>query len=211
MPTGTGSFLRGFRIGSAQWTDSQSSNLGSAYDTGIDPGTAAGVISQNEAFTCNLVAAAIVQCVKGPTYANGLFSIIGQWSSRATFASYGDPNNAFSFTSGLIGYPGGQAFPVMAGSGYSPAGNYVTGGNCTLTVAAGQTPMAPAMGFTVSRVAQSSTHTQLRLAMRSTSSAASRSPSRSPRHRLRPGRAMSIWSSALVSRPGATRSFPARF
>ena len=150
VPTGTGSFVRGFRIGSARQTDLQSSNLGSAYDTGVDPGTFAGVISQNEAFTCNIVAATIVQCVKGPTYANGLFSAIGEWLSGSTFASYGDPNNAFSFLSGLIGYPGGQAFPATAGSGYSPAGNYVSGGVCTLSTGGGITPMAPAMGFTVS-------------------------------------------------------------
>ena len=111
-PTGVGALVRGFRIGSAAITDSQASNLGSAYDFGMDPGTTFGVISQNEAFTCNIVAATIVQCVKGPTYSNGAFSSIGLWSSSpSTYVSYGDPNNAFSFMTGIVGYPGGQSFP----------------------------------------------------------------------------------------------------
>ena len=63
--------------------------LGSAYDLGMDPGVyvangPAGVIVQNEAFTCNIVAATIVQCVKGPAYSHGAFSSIGQWASGAT-------------------------------------------------------------------------------------------------------------------------------
>ena len=149
-PTGVGALVRGFRIRSAAITDSQASNLGSAYDFGMDPGTTFGVISQNEAFTCNIVAATIVQCVKGPTYSNGAFSIIGLWSSSpSTYVSYGDPNNAFSFMTGIVGYPGGQSFPYTAGSGYTN-GNFVVGSPCTLNTAAGTTPQPPTMGFTVS-------------------------------------------------------------
>ena len=114
--------MRGFRIGSVQITNIQGttigSNLGSAYDFGMDPGNYSAQVIQSEACTCNLVAAAIVQCVKGPAYTNGI-GALGEWLSGSTFASYGDPNNAFSFASGLIGYPGGQALPVTAGSGYT--------------------------------------------------------------------------------------------
>ena len=116
----------------------------------MDPGNYSAQVIQSEAFTCNLAAAAIVQCVKGPAYTNGI-GALGEWLSGSTFASYGDPNNAFSFASGLIGYPGGQAFPVTAGSGYTPALNYTTGGVCAVLVGAGgNTAIAPAMGFTVS-------------------------------------------------------------
>ena len=62
---------------------------------------------------------------------------------------FGDVNNAFSFMTGIVGYPGGQSFPFTAGSGYTN-GNYVTGGVCALNTTAGTTPMAPAMGFNVS-------------------------------------------------------------
>ena len=161
VPTGIGALARGFRIGSHQLTDIQAGStagLGSAYDWGMDPGVyvangPAGVVVQNEAFTCNIVAATIVQCVKGPTYLHGVFSSVGQWASGATYASYGDPNNAFSFMTGIVGYPGGQSFPFTAGSGYTtPAGvtDFVTGGVCALNTTAGTTPQAPAMGFNLS-------------------------------------------------------------
>ena len=127
VPTGVGALARGFRIGSYQLTDVQAASLaglGSAYDWGMDPGVyvangPAGVVVQNEAFTCNIVAATVVQCVKGPSYSHGVFSSIGEWLSGATYASYGDPNNAFSFMTGMVGYPGGQSFPFTAGSGYT--------------------------------------------------------------------------------------------
>jgi hypothetical protein len=158
VPTGVGDLIHGFRIGSVQVMDQQaaSGNLGSAYDFGMDPGQysstgPSGVIAQNEAFTCNIVSAVVVECVHGPTYVNGAFSSIGQWLSGATFAQFGDVNNAFSFMTGLVGYPGGQSFPFTAGSGYTtPSGvtNYVTGGICALN--SGGTEFAPAMGFNVS-------------------------------------------------------------
>lgn len=159
-PTGIGALARGFRIGSAQLMDTQvlgTSNLGSAYDFGMDPGQwagqasssgIAGIISQNEAFTCNIVAATVVQCVHGPIYSNGAFFSIGKWLSSGTYAEYGDPNNAVSFATGIMGYPGGQSFPFTAGSGYTN-GNYVTGGVCALNASAGTDPQAPAMGFNI--------------------------------------------------------------
>ncbi|HEY1780305.1 MAG TPA: hypothetical protein VGG79_07720 [Roseiarcus sp.] len=158
VPSGVGSLARGFRIGSQQIMDTQTNALGSAYDFGMDPGVyvangPAGLIVQNEAFTCNIVGATIVQCVKGPTYLHGVFSSIGQWASGSTFAQYGDPNNAFSFMTGMVGYPGGQSFPFTAGSGYTtPSGvtDFVTGAVCALNTTAGTTPQAPAMGFNLS-------------------------------------------------------------
>ena len=161
VPTGIGALARGFRIGSYQLTDIQAGStagLGSAYDWGMDPGVyvangPAGVVVQDEAFTCNIVAATIVQCVKGPAHSHGVFSSVGQWASGATYASYGDPNNAFSFMTGMIGYPGGQSFPFTAGSGYTvPSGvtDFVTGAVCALNTTAGTTPQAPAMGFNLS-------------------------------------------------------------
>ena len=161
IPTGIGALARGFRIGSYQLTDIQAAStagLGSSYDWGMDPGVyvangPAGVVAQNEAFTCNIVAATVVQCVKGPTYSHGAFSSIGKWSSGSTYVSYGDPNNAFSFMTGIVGYPGGQSFPFTAGSGYTaPSGvtDFVTGGVCALNTTAGTTPQAPAMGLNLS-------------------------------------------------------------
>ena len=161
VPTGVGALARGFRIGSYQLTDIQAAStagLGSAYDWGMDPGVyvangPAGVVVQNEAFTCNIVAATVVQCVKGPSYSHGAFSSIGKWLSGSTYASYGDPNNAFSFMTGMVGYPGGQSFPFTAGSGYTtPSGvtDFVTGGVCALNTTAGTSPQAPAMGFNLS-------------------------------------------------------------
>jgi len=160
VPTGIGAFVRGFRIGSYQPMDIQltsSAGLGSAYDFGIDPGQwsgsaatsgIAGQIFQNEAFTCNIVAATVVQCVHGPIYSNGAFSSTGEWLSSGTYAAYGDPNNAASFSTGIMGYPGGQSMPFTAGSGYTN-GNYVTGGVCALNTSAGDQPQAPAMGFNI--------------------------------------------------------------
>ena len=147
VPTGVGALARGFRIGSHQLTDIQAAStagLGSSYDFGMDPGVyvangPAGVIVQNEAFTCNIVAATVVQCIKGPAYSHGVFSSIGQWSSGVTYVSYADPNNAFSFGTSLVGYPGGQSFPFTAGSGYMvPSGvtDFVTGGVCALNTSA---------------------------------------------------------------------------
>ena len=148
LPTGVGAFVRGFRIGSAQTMDNPVSNLGSSYDFGVDPGTAYGVINQSEAFTCNLVAATIVQCVKGPAYTAGV-PILGSWATAATYVQYGDPNNALSFMTGIEGYPGGQSFPFTAGSGYPARTSYVTGAVCTLNTVAGTTPQPPAMKFDI--------------------------------------------------------------
>ncbi len=148
VPTGIGALVRTFRIGSAAVTDDISSNLGSTYDFGGDIGNSTGNISQNGAFTCNIVAATVIQCVLGPTYSNGAFSSVGEWASGSTFTSYGDPFASTGFISGLIGYPGGQSFPFTAGSGYTN-GHFATGGVCALGTGGGALPEVPTMGFDI--------------------------------------------------------------
>jgi hypothetical protein len=114
----------------------------------MDPGIATGAISQSAAFTCQLVDLNITECVKGPVYTAGV-PALGQWLSGSTFISYGDPNNAAGFMTGIMGYPGGQSFPFAAGSGQTN-GHFVTGGVCTLTSGGGNTAQVPAMGYDVS-------------------------------------------------------------
>jgi hypothetical protein len=111
---GLGELVRGFRIGTTQATNSLVS--GTPYDDGADPN--GGGFNQSLAFTCNLVTAKIVQCVKGPTWRAGVPSL-GQWNSGSTFIEYGDSLIATSRVSGLMGYPGGQSLPFTAGSGYT--------------------------------------------------------------------------------------------
>jgi hypothetical protein len=148
VPTGIGALVRTFRIGTAAVTDDISSNLGSPYDFGGDIGNSTGNISQNGAFTCNIVDSTVVRCVDGPDYVNGAFSAIGQWASGSTFTTYGDPYASTGFISGLIGYPGGQSFPFTPGSGYTN-GHYATGGVCALGTGGGALPEASAMGYTI--------------------------------------------------------------
>lgn len=154
LPTGVGALVRGFRIGGNQTMDTPLSNgagLGSVYDFGPDPDPENMVVNQNQAFTCNIVAATWVQCVHGPIYASGLFSSRGQWSSGSTFASYGDPYAATGFIGAIVAPMGGQSFPFTAGSGY-PNGHYVTGAVCPNQVPAGGVNFTavPAIGFDIS-------------------------------------------------------------
>jgi hypothetical protein len=148
VPTGVGSFVRGFRIGTNPLTDAQQAT-GSPYDFGVDPGNIVSGLNQSLTFTCNLVDKLIFRCVAGPVYSHGVYSSIGQWLSGQTFISYGDPNNAAGFVSGLMGFPGGQSFGFTAGSGYTP-GDFVAGGVCPLTNISGSSALAPGMGFNVS-------------------------------------------------------------
>jgi hypothetical protein len=90
---------------------------GSVFDDSVDP--ANGAFNQSAAFTCNIVAATIVQCVKGPAYSSGVFSSVGKWTSGSTFASYGDTTIVSGRNASLLGYVGGQSFPFTAGSGYT--------------------------------------------------------------------------------------------
>ena len=155
VPTGVGALVRPFRIGTNQFMDTPFDLIqGSTYDTGADPGANSGVETQNSSFTCNIVSATVVQCVIGPTYVNGSFSAIGQWSSNGTYASYGDPYATSGYISGMVGSVGGQNFPVTAGSGYPVSSSWVTGGLCSLTASGGFTATAPGMGFGVNSSGQ---------------------------------------------------------
>ena len=156
VPTGTGAFVRGFRIGTNQLMDVPFDTIqGSGYDTGADPGPGIGFTSQSAAFTCNLVGspATVTQCVIAPTYVNGQFSAIGQWASGSTFASYGDPFATTGYLSGIVGSVGGQNVPVTAGSSYPTSSSWITGGVCTL-LTGGFGPQAPAMSFGVNSSGQ---------------------------------------------------------
>ena len=63
-------------------------DCGIVFGDGVD--IASGFFIQSSAFTCNIVAAKVVQCVKGPAYSGGVITGVGQWSSGATYISYGD-------------------------------------------------------------------------------------------------------------------------
>jgi hypothetical protein len=133
---GVGSFVRNFRIGTNQATGNL--QIGSNYDDGIN--YFGGSFNQNAAFTCNIVAATVVQCVKGPTWTAGVTSL-GQWNSLSgggTFVEYGDPVlGGGSRAATLTGYAGGQSFPFTPGSGYNPTSGSttypITGTSCGVT------------------------------------------------------------------------------
>jgi hypothetical protein len=103
-------------------------NAGGFYFDGVDPIAGAG--NQSAAFTCNIVAATVVQCVKAPAYASGLPSSIGEWLSSGTYTSYGDSTMSTSRLGGLIGPAGGQSLGFTAGSGYTNGTYVLTGGSC---------------------------------------------------------------------------------
>jgi hypothetical protein len=100
---------------------------GSLQDDGADP--AGGAFNQSAAFTCNIVAAKVVQCVKGAAYTSGVVSSIGNWASGSTFIEYGDPTIGIGRIATLMGYNGGQRFPVTSGSGYTN-GTWTLAANC---------------------------------------------------------------------------------
>lgn len=176
VPTGIGSFVWGFRIGTAPENDNLNTTLGSIFTSvgsswgdGNDQGYQNGVILQNQAFTCNLVAAKIVQCILSPqrnlpgqtppygtSASNGAFSGIGQWPASGTYVSYGDAYSS-GYLGGLIGNAGGQSFPFTAGSGYtvpvsgnasSSSGFTTVGGLCPIQ-AFGATPQVVTMGVAI--------------------------------------------------------------
>ena len=112
---GIGEWVNSFRIGTAAAPGGL--NAGNFYFDGADPGV--GVANQSAAFTCNLVAATVVQCVKAPAYTSGLPSSIGEWLSSGTYTSYGDSEMSTGRLGGLIGFAGGQSLGFTAGSGYT--------------------------------------------------------------------------------------------
>ena len=114
---------------------------GSPFDDGVD--WANFTFNQSAAFTCNIVAAKVARCVKGPAYTAGLPSGIGQWLSGSTYISYGDDMLVTSRAQAMLGYVGGQSFPFTPGSGYT---NGTT--TPTVTCSGGGTP--PIISVTVS-------------------------------------------------------------
>jgi hypothetical protein len=145
---GVGEIVRAFRIGTQQnmYGNAGVFPTGSVFDDGVDFWT--GAFNQSAAFTCNIVAAKTVQCVHAPTYTSGVPSGIGKWSSGSTFLSYGDMTEVSGRMQGLLGYVGGQSFPIAnAGSGYSPNSTIPETLSCP-TVASGW--QAPTVNVTVS-------------------------------------------------------------
>jgi hypothetical protein len=118
---GIGELTRGFRIGTTQSMIGNGVNLftGSVFDDGVDYD--GGTFNQSAAFTCNIVAAKVVQCVLGPQYSSGLFVNVGEWLTGSTYLYYGDMSVVSGRYGSLLGYPGGQSFPINAsgGTGYS--------------------------------------------------------------------------------------------
>jgi hypothetical protein len=117
---GIGELVRGFRIGTVQAMhgDGAVPAVGSVFDDGTDPANAQ--FYQSSAFTCNIVAAKVAQCVRGPLYASGVFSSVGQWNAGSTYVSYGDGFEVTGRAGSLLGYVGGQSYPFSSGgTGYS--------------------------------------------------------------------------------------------
>ena len=115
MSNGIGSLVHGFRIGTVQAMNGMAApntlrTAGSLFDDGVDP--IGGTFNQSAAFTCNIVAAKVVQCVKGAAYASGVYSGIGQWASGSTYADYLDEDSATGRTASLMGNVGGQPFAL---------------------------------------------------------------------------------------------------
>ncbi len=127
---GVGDIVRTFRIGNQQnmGATATSAPTGNFYDDGLD--VFVGTWSQSGAFTCNIVAAKVVQCVKAPVYASGVPTSIGQWLSSGTFLSFGDAEESTGRIGTLMGYVGGQSFAFSAGSGYTPGTYHLTGSSC---------------------------------------------------------------------------------
>ena len=117
---GVGSLVRSVRIGTAQ---SMSGGVsGSVWDDGLD---ITGGFTQNSAFTCNIVAAKIMQCVKGAAYTTGVASrtmVDPAQPSLNTVTLLSEPDALRpswvrrrairSFTAGS-GYPADGTFPVF--------------------------------------------------------------------------------------------------
>ena len=127
---GIGSLVRNFAIGSNQqmWTGAGTTPIGATYyDDGLEPPLISGggsTFNQSAAFACHIVAADVIQCVLGPTYsfsAGVLTTTIGQWPSGSTFVEQGDYLTGNSRINTLMGYVGGQSFPITSpGSGQTP-------------------------------------------------------------------------------------------
>ena len=138
---GIGEIVRAFRIGTNQamyGTNAGNPTAGSVFDDGVDLGSF-GASNRSAAFTCNIVAAKVVQCVKGPLYTAGVLTSVGQWGSGATYVSYGDLTIVSGRIASLLGYVGGQSFPFTPGSGYTN-GTTTQTATCTTIQSGGTAP-----------------------------------------------------------------------
>ena len=134
-----GSLVHGFRIGTVQAMNGMTAPItlpvaGSPMDDGVDQ--AGGSFNQSAAFTCNIVAAKVVQCVKGAAYSSGIYSSIGEWLSGSTFVDYLDDESTTGRTASLMGNVGGQPFGFTAGSGYTNGTYAINAGGCQTTTGA---------------------------------------------------------------------------
>jgi hypothetical protein len=138
---GIGEIVRAFRIGTQQAMYGTIAGLpsGSVFDDGVDLG-ALGSFNQSAAFTCNIVAAKVVQCVKGPAYSGGVFSSIGEWLSGSTYISYGDVTIVSGRLGSLLGYVDGQSFPFTPGTGYTNGVYPGIAATCTTIQSPGTAP-----------------------------------------------------------------------
>ena len=96
----------------------------------------AGTFNQSAAFTCNIVAAKVVQCIKGAAYSSGVVTGPGQWASGSTFVEYGDTVVGTGRGNSLVGNVGGQPFGFTAGSGYTPGTYTIPASNCVTSTGA---------------------------------------------------------------------------
>jgi hypothetical protein len=138
---GIGEIVRAFHIGTQQTmygNGATNVTAGSVFDDGVD--MANGSFNQSAAFTCNIVAAKTVQCVKAPAYSSGVLTGGGQWSSGSTYISYGDLTIVSGRNASLLGYVGGQSFPITAGSGYTNGFYPGIGATCTTIQSGGAGP-----------------------------------------------------------------------
>jgi hypothetical protein len=119
---GIGEIVRTFRIGTTQLMAGLVT--GSVFDDGVE--YVGGFSNQSAAFTCNIVAAKVVQCVKAPLLSSGAFSSVGLWASGSTFINYGDFSAVSGRLASVLGYVGGQSFPFTSGgTGYTNGVNRV--------------------------------------------------------------------------------------
>ncbi len=130
IPTGTctptaSGVVTGFRIGP---NSTMYSGNGNVYDDGFDPEAQTFVWTSptsNGTFTCSIVAATVVQCVRAH----------GTWTAPV-YVAYGDELTANRYGT-LAGVPGGASLTITnAGAGYTPnASATITGvgGNCGIS------------------------------------------------------------------------------